>query len=257
MESPRKTPRMASMAGMAAFGILSLGAVSVAGAHPTTVEAAPVVAPASIYGDGAFLDDGFGSYWGDDGVETTPVNYDLDGDGVLEHVEIDYRHYDRDQNGALGPTERTAYWGHMLDMGMVGGESFAPSEKARLARLIYIFDRDGDGRLDPNERLAVSRLIQARQIFLSLDRNRDNNLTSREARLTLLRRGNRYYAKTAPVSNQYGFFYWNRIVRPAPYRPTNWIAARFRILDSNDNGRVSWGEVESHLIKAYRRGENP
>ncbi len=255
MKAPRNTPRLASLAGLAAFGIASLGAVSMAAAHP-----APPQAPGphdSEDGTSGSIGDGFGSDWADDDRQ---VDDDLEGDvsgiGTFEHIQIDFQHYDTDRDGVLGPTERNAYWSHMVDMG-VFGQSFTPAEKARLARLVFLFDRDGDGRLTEGERHAVARLIRARQVFVSLDQNRDNNVSRREAHLMTLERRGHYPTTDRYTPYSWNFFSWNRSYRPDRFRPTNWIAARFQILDSNDNGRVSWGEVESHLIRAFRRGDRP
>ncbi|HTE52354.1 MAG TPA: hypothetical protein VK698_15995 [Kofleriaceae bacterium] len=264
-------PRLAAIA---AFGITSLGAISFAAAHPTDPQpqpqTLPAPVPANIYGTGTDgADDSYGPYaddgrYADDGHwndDVTEPDYDADDDGVLEHVEIDYRHYDSDRDGILGPTERTAYWTHMFDMGKLGGD-FTRADKLRLARIAYLFDRNGDGRLTGGERAAMSRLIRGRRSFLELDRNRDNNVTRREARLTggygggWGGYGNRRYLDGRAAPYGWSSIYWAPFRRPDP-TPSNLITARFEILDRNHNGRVSWNEVETHLIQTFRRGVRP
>jgi Ca2+-binding EF-hand superfamily protein len=246
MKSTRNSPRRASLAAMAAFGIASFGLVSVAGAHPN--HTTPVPRPAPVPAPGHYDDQGYGYERPD---------YDLDDDGVLEHVEIDYRHYDRNRDGFLNPTERTAYWRHMFDMGKFG-RGFTRSDVTLLSRIAFLFDTDGDGRLTQEERVAISRMIRARKQFVELDRNRDNNLTRREAGLT--RRGpyGPYYLN-AGSAGQYNFnlYYWSRVRAPEPMGPRNWMAQRFETMDRNDNGRVSWQEVQSHIIVSFRRGTRP
>lgn len=266
MASPLKTP-VAGLAAFAAFGVASLGALSAAAAHP-----APPVP-------------------GDDTYEDRPDDYDLDNDGILEHVEIDYRHYDTDRDGTLDPAERTAYWKHMFDMGQLGS-GFNPADKERLARIAYVFDRDGDGRLTQDERVAISRLVRARRLFNELDRNNDNSITRREAGLSPrgygygggygagyghgAGYGAGYGSSYGAGSTEYGvapghyredrdvgyglrsggFFYWAR-PRTERFRASNWIAARFETLDTNDNGRVTWNEIESRIVLGFRRGTRP
>ncbi len=238
-----KSPRKTHLTALAAFGLASLGSIATVAAHPGHSTPTPRPVPPSHY----------------DGYDR-PVAYDLDDDGVLEHVEIDYRHYDRNRDGILGPTERTSYWMHMMDMGKLGA-GLSSADKTRLARMANYFDVDGDGRLTSSERVAISRLIQARKAFVQIDRNRDNNVTRREARLPLWRGGyddGRYYIQGgAGYSN--GFFGWygGGFRRPDPIRSTNWVANRFETLDRNNNGRVSWNEVEAHLITSFRRGTRP
>ena len=235
-----KSPRKTHLAALAAFGLASLGSIATVAAHPGHGTPVP---PASHYDD-----------------YERPVSYDLDDDGILEHVEIDYRHYDRNRDGILGSSERTAYWMHMMDMGKFGAD-FSPADKARLARIANYFDVDGDGRLTNGERVAISRLIRARKAFIQLDRNRDNTVTRREVRRQYWRSpydDGRYYIQgQAGYSN--GFFGWygHGFRRPDPVRSNNWIAVRFETLDRNNNGSVSWNEVESHLILSFRRGTRP
>lgn len=233
MASTRKTPRTSNLVAVAAFGIASLGAVSLAGAHPSTPN--PNGKP--------------GHYHAADDIDDN-IDYDLDDDGILEHVEIDYRHYDGDRDGSLGTGERTAYWKHMFDMGKFGSD-LTPSDKFRLARIALLFDRDGDGRLTQSERSAISRLIRARKLFTRLDRNDDNNISRREARLATWRRN---YDGDGSDNWLYNVnvFHSDRFTRPERIR-NNWIASRFAALDRNDNSRVSWNEVESHILLTFRR----
>jgi Ca2+-binding EF-hand superfamily protein len=243
MTNPRISPRTIKLAALAAFGLVSLGSIAAAGAHPNhgnPVPPAPRPIPPSHYDD-----NGYGYQ--------RPVDYDLDGDGVLEHVELDYRHYDRNRDGRLDSNERTAYWTHMFDMGKFGTD-FSKSDKVRLARIARFFDVDGDGRLTQTERVAISRLIRARKVFVSLDRNHDNNVTRREA--GMYGRGyddGRYYIQGG-IQGGFGFWYGNDIRAPEQYRSRNWVAVRFNTLDRNDNGRVSWNEVEGYLVTSFRRG---
>jgi Ca2+-binding EF-hand superfamily protein len=243
MSSTRKNPLKANLAAVAAFGIVSLGAVSLAGAHPTST---PYPQPKPIAP---------GHY--DDSYDRP--DYDLDDDGVIEHVELDYRHYDRNRDGVLDLRERTAYWEHMFDMGKYG-EGFSSADKARLARIAPMFDTDRDGRLTQSERRALSRLIRARKAFIQLDRNRDNNVTRREARLVTIQ-PYPYYGYPTQVGGSYDWTSANLFYRgrhaPQRFAPNNWVAQRFQILDRNDNGRVSWNEVEAHLIVSFRRGTQP
>lgn len=238
-----KSPRKTHLAALAAFGLASLGSIATVAAHPGHSTPQPRPVPPSHYDD-----------------YQRPVDYDLDDDGILEHVEVDYRHYDGNRDGILGPRERTAYWMHMMDMGKLGaGLSYA--DKTRLARLANYFDVDGDGRLTDSERVAISRLVRARKAFNQIDRNRDNTVTRREARSFPYRRpydDGRYYIQGgAGYSN--GFFGWygGGFRRPDPVRSNNWVAVRFETLDRNNNGSVSWNEVESHLIVSFRRGTRP
>ena len=244
MTHTRKSPRKTHLAALAAFGLASLGSIATVAAHPGhgTPVPQPRPVPPSHY----------------DGYERP--DYDLDDDGILEHVEIDYRHYDRNRDGVLGPAERTSYWKHQMDMGKFGAD-LSSADKTRLARMANYFDTDGDGRLTAGERVAISRMIRARKSFVQLDRNRDNNVTRREARSIPYRRpydDGRYYIQgSAGYSN--GFFGWygGGFRRPDPVRSNNWVAQRFETLDRNNNGRVSWNEVESHLILSFRRGTRP
>jgi hypothetical protein len=251
MSFPLPTPRKAGLAAVTAFGIASLGSLPLAAAHPGAAHQphpAPAPAPVDEY------DEDDGAYWG----EPDPApSYDLDEDGVLEHVEIDYRHYDGDRDGVLGPGERTAYWKHMFDMGKFGTD-FSPSDKIRLARIAFLFDRDGDGRLTQSERVAISRLIRARRIFTRLDRNEDESVTRREARL-VSGRGyrDRHYRDDGYDQPGPNYFSWVPFRRGGRFRADNWIASRFDLLDRNDNGRVSWNEVESQILFSLRRGGRP
>lgn len=253
MTKPRKSPSKTHLTALAAFSIASLGSIAAAGAHPGhTSPVPPQPRPTQ------------GHY--DDSYERP--DYDLDDDGILEHVEIDYRHYDSDRDGVLGPSERTAYWMHMFDMGKVDAGGISRADKVRLARMASYFDQDRDGRLTDTERVAISRLIRARKAFVNLDRNRDNNVTRREARMSLWRNGDhddgrRYIQDREPShydsdgSDQgyrSGFFGWYDIRRPDPARSNNWISRRFETLDRNNNSRVSWNEVESYVIVSFRRG---
>lgn len=248
MTHPRKSPRTTGMVALAAFGLVSLGSIAAVGAHPGHATPKPRPAP-------GHHDD---SSWG-------RPDYDLDDDGILEHVEIDYRHYDRDRDGRLDPNERTSYWMHMFDMGKFGND-LSYADKQRLARIANFFDRDGDGRLTNHERIAISRLIRARKLFVELDRNRDNNVTRREAGVIIYRGGygNDHYRDGGYYGNDggFGFFGWYGngggygygYERPSSVPSRNWIVSRFTTLDRNRNGRVSWNEVETSLIVAYRRG---
>ena len=245
MTNTRKSPRKANLAAVAAFGIASLGALGAAGAHPGHTTPYPAPQPKPVQP----------AHYDDYGYQQ-PVDYDIDDDGVLEHVEVDYRHYDRNRDGVLGTAERTAYWTHMFDMGKFGG-GFSRADKTRLARIAYLFDRDADGRLTQEERVAISRLIRARKVFISLDRNRDNTVTRREAGMSLSRYedGRRYIQPSNPgIYGGGNFFYWDRIRAPEPTRSINWVSRRFQTLDRNRNGRVSWNEVETHVILSFRRG---
>jgi Ca2+-binding EF-hand superfamily protein len=235
--------------GLAAFAFASLGAISIAAANPGDRQPAPL-------GD----DEGY--------YDDQPAEYDLDQDGTLEHAEIDYRHYDRDRNGVLDRDERAGYWNHMFDMGKLG-TNLSRADKTLLVRLAFLLDRDEDGRLTRDERAAMSRIIRARQTFTRMDRNGDNSVTRREAGLRFNRygEGGSGYGSGYGYGSNYGygpdhyrdadygrsdgsFFYWNPFRQR---RANNWIAARFDTLDRNDNGRVSWHEVESHLIRAFPR----
>jgi hypothetical protein len=241
------------LAAMAAFGMTSLGALSFAAAHP---DDKPLPAPQSnIYGTA--VDDAYGY---DDAVPSSHyddvADYDTDDDGVLDHVEIDYRRYDNDRDGTLGPSERTAYWAHIFDMGRLGTD-LTRADKLRLARIAYVFDRDADGRLTGTERAGLTRLVRARRDFLSLDRNRDNTITPREIRGGWgAYRGDRYNRRTLEgrsAPGTWSSFYWS------PYGgrgfgSRNWIARRFDSLDRNTNGKVTWNEVETHIVRAFRFG---
>jgi Ca2+-binding EF-hand superfamily protein len=245
MTHTRKSPPKTHLAALAAFGLASLGSIATLAAHPAHDTPVPQPRPVPSHYDGHDRPD-----------------YDLDGDGILEHVEVDYRHYDRNRDGVLGPAERTAYWMHMMDMGKFGSD-LSGADRTRLARMANYFDVDGDGRLTERERVAVSRLISARKAFNQIDRNRDNTVTRREARSFPYRRpydDGRYYIQGGAGSSR-GLFGWfghgSDFRRPDPVRSNNWIAQRFEILDRNDNGSVSWNEVESHLILAFRRGTRP
>jgi hypothetical protein len=261
MTNPRKSPRTIRWTALAAFSFASFGSLAAASAHPDHSE--PVPPPASA---GHYQDD-----------HARPGDYDLDDDGILEHVEIDYRHYDRNRDGVLGPAERTAYWTHMFDMGKFG-VGFSQADKVRLARIANFFDRDGDGRLTDVERVAISRLIGARKMFTELDRNRDNNVTRREAGMIIYRGGydggfggfgggfgDDHYGDDRYIGDGgFGFFSWygygghgGGYDRPRPVSSRNWIVRSFETLDRNDNGKVSWNEVESHLIVSFRRGVQP
>ncbi len=247
MTHTRKSPPKTHLAALAAFGLASLGSIATVAAHPGHDTPAPRPVPPSHY-------DGY------DQDYDRPASYDLDDDGILEHVEIDYRHYDRNRDGVLGPAERTSYWMHMMDMGKFGTD-LSQTDKTRLARMANYFDVDGDGRLTDSERVAISGLIRARKSFNQIDRNHDNTVTRREARRPLWRGrydDGRYYIQgNAGYSN--GFFGWygGGFRRPDPVRSNNWVAVRFETLDRNNNGSVSWNEVESHLILSFRRGTRP
>jgi Ca2+-binding EF-hand superfamily protein len=236
-----KSPRTIKLFALAAFGLVSLGSIAAAGAHPNHGKPVPLPRPIPP------------SHYDDYGYQH-PVDYDLDGDGILEHVEMDYRHYDRNRDGVLSSNERTAYWTHMFDMGKFG-TGFSRTDKVRLARIARFFDVDGDGRLTQTERVAISRLIRARKVFVSLDRNRDNNVTRWEAGLYRRYDNNddRYYIQGGIVGG-FGFWYGNDIRAPEPTRPRNFVSTRFATLDRNNNGRVSWNEVESYLVTSFRRG---
>ena len=160
MTPRRNHPRIASLAATTAFGIASLASISLAAAHPTTPHPPESMPPTHTPGD-----------------RDGSIDYDLDDDGTLEHVEKDYRHYDTDRDGILERSERTAYWSHMFDMGTFGSD-LTPADKLRLARIAFLFDRDADGRLTGNERRAIARLIRARRLFTSLDRNGDDRVAS-------------------------------------------------------------------------------
>ena len=244
------------LAAMAAFGMTSLGALSFAAADPYDK---PLPAPQSnIYG--TEIDDAYGYADGDDEISSThygdAADYDTDDDGVLDHVEIDYRHYDRDRDGVLGASERTAYWAHIFDMGRLGTD-LTRADKLRLARIAYVFDRDGNGRLTGSERAALSRLVRARRDFLELDRNRDNTLSRREVHRGGF--GDRYerrYLDRDASPTAWSSFYWS------PFRryglgSGSWLARRFDTLDRNDNGKVTWNEVETHLVRTFRSGVRP
>lgn len=259
MTHPRMSPRITRWTALAAFGIASFGSLAAASAHPD--HGTPIPPPVQA---GHYEDD-----------YRRGNDYDLDDDGVLEHVEIDYRHYDRNRDGVLGSTERTAYWTHMFDMGKFGF-GFSPADKARLARIANFFDRDGDGRLTDSERVAISRLISARKMFTALDRNRDNNVSRREAGMILQRGGDgfgfggygddHYGDDRNTDDGGFGFFSWygrgnggygggyGGYDRPRPVSSRNWIVVAFETLDRNDNGKVSWNEVETHLVLSFRRG---
>lgn len=244
------------LAAMAAFGMTSLGVLATAAAHP---DEKPLPAPQSnIYG--AAIDDAYDPY-GDnyDGVPGSHYDdlddYDTDDDGVLDHVEIDYRHYDRDRDGVLGPSERTAYWAHIFDMGRVGAD-LTRAEKLRLARVAHVFDRDADGRLTGSERAGLVRLVRARRDFLTLDRNRDNTITPREIKVGWGGRGDRYnrrYLEGRSAPSTWSSFYWSPYGRRG-FGSGNWIARRFDTLDRNTNGKVTWNEVETHVVRAFRLG---
>lgn len=244
------------MAAMAAFGMTSLGVLSFAVADP---DDKPLPAPQSnIYGTAD--DDSYGAYgpYGDDdGARSShydDVADDDTDDGVLDHVEIDYRHYDSDRDGTLGRGERTAYWAHIFDMGRLGND-LTRGDKLRLARIAYLFDRDADGRLTGTERAALSRLVRARRDFLELDRNGDNTLTPREIRRTDYgdRHERRYLEGRSASPTTWSSFYWSPFRRHG-FGSGSWIARRFETLDRNDNGRVTWNEVETHIVRSFRAG---
>jgi len=238
MTPPRNHPRIASLAATTAFGIASLASISLAAAHPTTPPPPERMPPTHTPGD-----------------RDGSIDYDLDDDGTLEHVEKDYRHYDTDRDGILERSERTAYWSHMFDMGTFGSD-LTPADKLRLARIAFLFDRDADGRLTGSERRAIARLIRARRLFTSLDRNGDDRVSMREARLIAYGTHDRYYQDSSYKPYAAYLFFWNRH-RPDQFRSTNWIAAQFEALDRNRDARVSWYEVESHILRTFRRDVRP
>ena len=238
------------LAAMAAFGMTSLGALSIAAAHP---DDKPIPAPQSnIYGTA--VDD----YGYDEGIPSTPydvADYDTDDDGVLDHVEIDYRHYDRDRDGVLGSSERTAYWAHIFDMSRLGTD-LTRADKLRLARVAYVFDRDADGRLTGTERAGLNRLVSARRDFLALDRDRDNTLVPREIRGGWGARGDRYnrrHLERRSAPGTWSSFYWSPFRGPGR-ASGSWIASRFDTLDRNENGKLTWSEVETHIVRTFRSG---
>jgi Ca2+-binding EF-hand superfamily protein len=255
MSNTLTTPRTLGLT-LTAFGLATVGSMSVAAAHPNHPEPTPVSDNDKYNDKYSDRHNDRDDYWDDE-----PSDYDLDRDGVLEHAEIDFRHYDRDRNGMLDRGERTAYWSHMIDMGKFGA-GLSRSDRVHLARIAHLFDIDGDGRLTREEKQAVTRLIRSRRVFARMDRNSDNNLSRREAGIIRVNR----YGYDGYGSDRYGygqdhyrdgsswggFFYWNPL-RPR-VQPKNWIAARFEVLDRNDNGRVSWTEVESHILASLRRG---
>lgn len=242
--SPRTLTTKLSLA--AAFGLTSLGAIAVAGATPATPEAQAKAVPIPYTADDVGYDDE--PTWDD--VPADP-DYDLDSDGVLENAEIDYRRHDRDRDGVLDRGERAAYWNHAVATGKLGPD-LTRADRAHLARIAYLVDRDGDGRLTRPERATLSRLLRARKIFTNLDRNDDDTLTRREAGLVRYAPYDRHYRRTGGRGDWNGF-YWSPFRRHERTRPNNWIAARFDTLDRNDNGRVSWGEIESHFLARLGR----
>jgi len=255
MSSKLYNPRHAGLAALTAFGLTSLGSISLAAATPT--ESATTL-HGKISADAS-------SYWDDDDREADDygADDDLDDDGILEHTEIDFRHYDIDRDGALSGGERTAYWKHTFNMGKLG-TGLSPSDRDHLARIAYRFDTDGNGRLTRSERHAFARLIRTRRLFSRLDRNDDNQVTRREARgyrRSYYENGyygddDRHYGDDSYRRPNLPFFYdydWSRFRS----RSNNWLAARFDTLDRNDNGRISWYEVESHILFSLRRGTRP
>jgi hypothetical protein len=85
------------------------------------------------------------------------IDYDANGDGIVDHSEADVRHFDRDRDGFLSPREHRALAAHKAQM-----------------------RRGGDGRLTPRPRGRTARAIRA--ILLRHDRNRDGYLSRWEAR---------------------------------------------------------------------------
>jgi hypothetical protein len=180
------------LASLAALGVTTLGTVGSASAHPTsTPQTRPAPAPArTAPAKGHWVRVGSGYQW----RAATRVNvgpnhyalskvydpYDLNRDGRLDHIEIDFRHYDANRNRVLDPGERIEYWRHMGSTGRLG--SLSIGDVTRVSQVAHIFDQNKDGRLLGVEKRGLDLYLEAMRSFDRADRNRDGKLTIGERR---------------------------------------------------------------------------
>lgn len=208
------------MSAIAAFGLVFTSLVPGASAHPTGHADSQPQWGRREARSGVWVRVGTGNQWRyryHNGRYGNATMYDLNGNGRLDHNELDYRHFDRNRDGRLSIDERTEYWGHMVDMGYFG--ELTGREVDLLVQLAYLFDRNEDGRIIGQERMDFDRMIRSMRRFAEIDRNGDNYVSWREARFS------------------------------------HALTGRFSLLDRNRDGYVSRQEVRDDIIRSIRRGD--
>jgi hypothetical protein len=218
MDKTKRIQRAGLLSAIAAFGLVFAGLVPSASAHPRDNREHDSGAHEGRLG--VWVRVGPGNQWRyryQNGRYSDLVAYDMNGNGRLEHNELDYRHFDRDRDGRLSGVERKDYWRHMVDMGYFG--ELNGREVQLLVQLTYLFDRNDDGRIIGQERVDFDRMIRSLRRFDEIDRNNDNYVSRREARMS------------------------------------HALTGRFYRLDRNGDGFVSRQEVRDDIIRAIRSGD--